>query len=63
MVVTVTGAKRIALISDCEGNVAALEAALALRELAGERISTTILCPEAEFVYRPMRVREPFAWP
>src|SRR5437879_4579254 len=28
MVVTVTGAKRIALISDCEGNVAALEAAL-----------------------------------
>jgi sulfide:quinone oxidoreductase len=43
------------------GGVAALEAALALRELAGERISTTMLCPEPEFVYRPMRVREPFA--
>ena len=44
------------------GGVAALEAALALRELAGERIRTTLLCPEPEFVYRPMRVREPFAY-
>ena len=43
------------------GGVAALEAALALRELAGERVATTILAPEPEFVYRPMRVREPFA--
>ncbi|MEO6859886.1 MAG: hypothetical protein ABI323_15110 [Solirubrobacteraceae bacterium] len=42
--------------------VAALEAALALRELAGERISTTLLAPEPEFIYRPMRVREPFAY-
>jgi sulfide:quinone oxidoreductase len=44
------------------GGVAALEAALALRELAGERVSITMLCPEPEFVYRPMRVREPFAY-
>ncbi|MDQ2895142.1 MAG: FAD-dependent oxidoreductase [Actinomycetota bacterium] len=44
------------------GGVAALEAALALRELAGELISTTLLAPEPEFVYRPMRVREPFAY-
>jgi sulfide:quinone oxidoreductase len=44
------------------GGVAALEAALALRDLAGERISTTLLAPEPEFVYRPMRVREPFAY-
>ncbi len=44
------------------GGVAALEAALALRALAGERISTTILCPEPEFIYRPMRVREPFGY-
>lgn len=44
------------------GGVAALEAALALRELAGERISMTLLAPEPEFVYRPMRVREPFAY-
>jgi sulfide:quinone oxidoreductase len=44
------------------GGVAALEGALALRDLAGGRISTTLLAPEPEFVYRPMRVREPFAF-
>lgn len=42
------------------GGVAGLEAALALRELAGERVATTLISPETEFVYRPMRVREPF---
>lgn len=42
--------------------MAALEGALALRELAGDRVSTTLLAPEPEFVYRPMRVREPFAY-
>lgn len=45
------------------GGVAAIEAALALRELAGERVAMTMLAPEREFVYRPMRVREPFAFP
>ena len=44
------------------GGVAALEGALALRDLAGERITTTLLAPEPQFVYRPMRVREPFAY-
>jgi sulfide:quinone oxidoreductase len=44
------------------GGVAALEAALALRELAGDRVSTKLLAPETEFVYRPMRVREPFGY-
>lgn len=44
------------------GGVAALEAAIALRDLAAERISTTMLCPDPEFVYRPMRVREPFGY-
>jgi sulfide:quinone oxidoreductase len=44
------------------GGVAALEAALALRELAGDRVTTTLLAPEPEFVYRPMTVREPFAY-
>jgi sulfide:quinone oxidoreductase len=43
------------------GGVAALEAALALRELAGERIRITMLAPEPEFVYRPMSVLEPFS--
>ncbi len=42
--------------------VAALEAALALRDLAGERIATSMIAPNAEFVYRPMTVREPFAY-
>jgi sulfide:quinone oxidoreductase len=44
------------------GGVAALETALAVNDLAGERVSTTMLCPDPDFVYRPMRVREPFAY-
>jgi sulfide:quinone oxidoreductase len=42
--------------------VAALEAALALRDLAGDRVSTKLLAPEPECVYRPIRVREPFGY-
>ena len=45
------------------GGVAALEAILALRELAGDRASVTLLAPGDEFVYRPLRVSEPFAYP
>ena len=45
------------------GGVAGLETALAVRELAGDRVTITILAPEPEFVYRPLRVREPFAGP
>lgn len=41
--------------------VAGLEAALALQELAGERVSVTLLAPDEEYVDRPMAVREPFA--
>ncbi len=44
------------------GGVAALEAAVALRDLAGDRVATTMLAPDQEFAYRPMRVREPFAY-
>lgn len=43
------------------GGVAGLEAALALRDLAGDRIDVTLISPAPEFVYRPLRVREPFA--
>jgi hypothetical protein len=43
-----------------ERGVAGLEAAPALRELAGERIATTLLSGTREFVHRPMRVAEPF---
>ena len=44
------------------GGVAALEAALALRELGGERFELTLIAPNADFAYRPMTVREPFAY-
>jgi sulfide:quinone oxidoreductase len=40
--------------------VAALEAALALRELAGDRVSVELVAPEEEFVYRPLAVAAPF---
>jgi sulfide:quinone oxidoreductase len=45
------------------GGVAALETVLALRELASEQTTTTVIAPNDEFVYRPMTVREPFAYP
>jgi sulfide:quinone oxidoreductase len=42
------------------GGVAALEAALALRALAEDRVSVELLAPETEFWYRPLAVAEPF---
>lgn len=42
------------------GGVAALEALLALRELAGHLIAVTLLSPTQEFVYRPVTVAEAF---
>ncbi len=45
------------------GGVAALEAALALHELAAEETAVTVLAPNEELVNRPMTVREPFAYP
>ncbi len=44
------------------GGVAALETALALGELAPELTDVSVIAPNAEFVYRPMTVREPFAY-
>jgi sulfide:quinone oxidoreductase len=43
------------------GGVAALEGALALRDLAGERIEVELCSPRDEFVYRPFAVGEPYA--
>src|SRR5215207_3511508 len=43
------------------GGVAGLEALLALRDLAGDRVALTLLAPEREFTYRPMAVAVPFA--
>jgi sulfide:quinone oxidoreductase len=44
------------------GGVAALEATLALRDLAGELVDVTLVAPQDELVYRPMTVQEPFAY-
>ena len=43
------------------GGVAGLEAIIALRDLAGDRVSITLVAPDEDFVYRPLAVREPFA--
>src|ERR1043165_3511288 len=43
------------------GGVAALEAALALNELAAGRLEVELLAPEPKFWYRPLAVVEPFA--
>jgi sulfide:quinone oxidoreductase len=43
------------------GGVAALEAALALRALAEDRVRVELLAPEPQYSYRPLAVAEPFA--
>jgi sulfide:quinone oxidoreductase len=43
------------------GGPAALEAALALHRLAGDRVVTTLLAPESNLTYRPLSVLSPFA--
>ena len=42
------------------GGVAALEALIALRELAEERVEVKLVTPSAVFAYRPLAVAEPF---
>ena len=42
------------------GGVAALEAMLALRKLAYDRLEVELLAPQRDFVYRPLAVAEPF---
>jgi len=42
------------------GGVAGLEATLALRALAEDRVSVDVVAPEADFTYRPLAVAEPF---
>ena len=43
------------------GGIAAVEAVLALRDLAGDRVETVLLAPGRDFVYPPTAVAEPFA--
>jgi sulfide:quinone oxidoreductase len=42
------------------GGVAALEAALALQELAQDLVDVELVAPDQNFVYRPLLVAEPF---
>ena len=42
------------------GGVAALEAMLALRELAADRVAVELLAPDPKFRFRPLSVTEPF---
>lgn len=42
------------------GGVAALEATIALHELAGERVHVTVVAPSETFSYRPLEIGEPF---
>jgi len=42
------------------GGIAGVEAALALRDLAGERVAVTLCDPRREFVFRPFAVGEPY---
>jgi sulfide:quinone oxidoreductase len=44
------------------GGVAATETSLALADLAPDLTDVTVIAPNTEFVYRPMTVREPFAY-
>src|SRR3954447_23183925 len=43
------------------GGVAALEAAMALHDLAGDRVRVTLVAPEPEFELKALRTAEPFA--
>ena len=43
------------------GGIAALETALALRELAGARTEVTLVAPDAALTYRPLSVGVPFS--
>ena len=42
------------------GGVAALEAMVALTELAGELVDVELISPDTDFFYRPLSVSEPF---
>jgi sulfide:quinone oxidoreductase len=46
----------------CGGGIAGVEALLRLRRLAGDSLNLELVAPEEELVYRPMAVREPFAF-
>jgi sulfide:quinone oxidoreductase len=58
--VTLVNARNRTSVVIAGGGVAALEALLALRALAGHMLHITVISPTAEFVYRPVTVAEAF---
>lgn len=46
----------------CGGGIAAVEGLLRLRALAGDAVDVELVAPNDELVYRPLAVREPFAF-
>jgi sulfide:quinone oxidoreductase len=46
----------------CGGGITAVEGLLRLRRLAGDSVDIELVAPNDELVYRPMAVREPFAF-
>jgi len=46
----------------CGGGIAAVEGLLRLRRLLGDSVNIELIAPGEELVYRPMAVREPFAF-
>ena len=46
----------------CGGGIAAVEGLLHLRRLAGDAVDIEVVAPNDELVYRPLAVREPFAF-
>jgi sulfide:quinone oxidoreductase len=43
------------------GGIAGLEALMALRDLAADRVALTLVAPDPEFTYKPFTVEEPFS--
>ena len=52
-----SGTTRVTIVG---GGVAALEAMIALRQLAEERVAIELVAPTSEWSYRPLAVAEPF---
>ena len=46
----------------CGGGIAGVEGILRLRALAGDAVDVQLVAPNDELVYRPLAVREPFAF-
>jgi sulfide:quinone oxidoreductase len=53
----VSGGARVVIVG---GGVAGIEALLALADMAGDRVTQTLVAPQPDFLYKPLLVEEPF---